>query len=290
MSNNKIINQDLKELVKKFAKSDVIREMEKEYKSNSVKEIESKLIDDNLFLKKAKLSDTLLKNIGETLKKNGFRTPLIVRSKKDHYEIVLGRKRLLAAKLAKISPIPCIVLDVSDEDLLFTLLSDINDHKERNIVEMALVLEKIIRDYNYSQNSVATLIHISRPQVTNIVRLLTLPDSVLSDLSTGKLTYGHAKALVALPEDVMQDLLKRIYADNLSVHDIEKLVYAYKHDVNDDKFKKKIDSKYHCDSSYAKLQVTFKFESENERDKFLAELLQNKSKKRAPRPRKPSVK
>ena len=236
MSNNKIINQDLKELVKKFAKSDVIREMEKEYKSNSVKEIESKLIDDNLFLKKAKLSDTLLKSIGESLKKNGFRTPLIVRSKKDHYEIVLGRKRLLAAKLAKISPIPCIVLDVSDEDLLFTLLSDINDHKERNIVEMALVLEKIIKDYNYSQNSVATLIHISRPQVTNIVRLLTLPDSVLSDLSTGKLTYGHAKALVALPEDVMQDLLKRIYSDNLSVHDIEKLVYAYKHDVNDDKF------------------------------------------------------
>lgn len=290
MSNNKIINQDLKELVKKFAKSDVIREMEKEYKSNSVKEIESKLIDDNTFLKKAKLSDTLLKNIGESLKKNGFRTPLIVRSKKDHYEIVLGRKRLLAAKLAKISPIPCIVLDVSDEDLLFTLLSDINDHKERNIVEMALVLEKIIKDYNYSQNSVATLIHISRPQVTNIVRLLTLPDSVLSDLSTGKLTYGHAKALVALPEDVMQDLLKRIYNDNLSVHDIEKLVYAYKHDVNDDKFKKKIDSKYHCDSTYAKLQVTFKFESENERDKFLAELLQNKSKKRAPRPRKPSVK
>lgn len=290
MSNNKIINQDLKELVKKFAKSDVIREMEKEYKSNSVKEIESKLIDDNTFLKKAKLSDTLLKNIGESLKKNGFRTPLIVRSKKDHYEIVLGRKRLLAAKLAKISPIPCIVLDVSDEDLLFTLLSDINDHKERNIVEMALVLEKIIKDYNYSQNSVATLIHISRPQVTNIVRLLTLPDSVLSDLSTGKLTYGHAKALVALPEDVMQDLLKRIYNDKLSVHDIEKLVYAYKHDVNDDKFKKKIDSKYHCDSTYAKLQVTFKFESENERDKFLAELLQNKSKKRAPRPRKPSVK
>lgn len=290
MSNNKIINQDLKELVKKFAKSDVIREMEKEYKSNSVKEIESKLIDDNTFLKKAKLSDTLLKNIGESLKKNGFRTPLIVRSKKDHYEIVLGRKRLLAAKLTKISPIPCIVLDVSDEDLLFTLLSDINDHKERNIVEMALVLEKIIKDYNYSQNSVATLIHISRPQVTNIVRLLTLPDSVLSDLSTGKLTYGHAKALVALPEDVMQDLLKRIYNDNLSVHDIEKLVYAYKHNVNDDKFKKKIDSKYHCDSTYAKLQVTFKFESENERDKFLAELLQNKSKKRAPRPRKPSVK
>ena len=290
MSNNKIINQDLKELVKKFAKSDVISEKEKEYKSNSVKEIESKLIDDNLFLKKAKLSDTLLKSIGESLKKNGFRTPLIVRSKKDHYEIVLGRKRLLAAKLAKISPIPCIVLDVSDEDLLFTLLSDINDHKERNIVEMALVLEKIIKDYNYSQNSVATLIHISRPQVTNIVRLLTLPDSVLSDLSTGRLTYGHAKALVALPEDVMQDLLKRIYSDNLSVHDIEKLVYAYKHDVNDDKFKKKIDSKYHCDSSYSKLQVTFKFESENERDKFLAELLQNKSKKRAPRPRKSSVK
>ncbi len=290
MNNNKIIDQDLKELVKKFAKSDVIRDMEKEYQSNSIKDIETKLIDDNAFLKKAKLSETLLKSIGETLKKNGFRTPLIVRGKKDHYEIVLGRKRLLAAKMFKISPIPCIVLNVSDEDLLFTLLSDINDHKERNIVEMALVLDKIIKEYNYSQNNLATLIHISRPQVTNIVRLLTLPEPVLNDLSSGRLTYGHAKALVALPESIMQDLLKRIYADNLSVHDVEKLVYAYKHDVNDEKFKKKIDSKYHCDSSYARLQVTFKFNSENERDKFLAELLQNKSKKRAPRPRKPSSK
>ena len=149
---------------------------------------------------------------------------------------------------------------------------------------------KIIKEYNYSQNNLATLIHISRPQVTNIVRLLTLPEPVLNDLSSGRLTYGHAKALVALPESIMQDLLKRIYADNLSVHDVEKLVYAYKHDVNDEKFKKKIDSKYHCDSSYARLQVTFKFNSENERDKFLAELLQNKSKKRAPRPRKPSSK
>lgn len=290
MKKDKLVDISLSKLLKRFANTDVIANMEKEYRQIKPLFISPKLIDDNGYLKKVKLNEQLICDSLISIKEKGLNTPLIIRPKKDHYEIVLGRKRLLAAKLAKISPIPCIVLDVSDEDLLFTLLSDINDHKERNIVEMALVLEKIIKDYNYSQNSVATLIHISRPQVTNIVRLLTLPDSVLSDLSTGKLTYGHAKALVALPEDVMQDLLKRIYNDKLSVHDIEKLVYAYKHDVNDDKFKKKIDSKYHCDSTYTKLQVTFKFESENERDKFLAELLQNKSKKRAPRPRKPSVK
>lgn len=272
--NNKILKNNLSKLLKKFENSNVIVDMEKEYQSSSLTYVDTNLINDNHYLKKAKISEDILDKIIKNQIENGFKSPLVVRRVKDYYEIVLGRKRLLAAKKAKMEKIPVVIIELSDEEMLLILLADNRDQRESNVVETALLCRELTSNYSYSQSQLSEFIHQSRCQITNIMRLLTLSDSILNDVSIGKLSYGHAKALVNLPESITQETVQEIYNYGLSVREVENIVKRYKNqskEVFDEE--KRLNHKYRTLATIKKKSITFNFDSEEDKRSFIIELL-----------------
>ena len=195
-------NPSLKDLLNRYSQNDVIAEMEREYASISSKNIPLSSIDDNHVVKKVSFPKEMIHSLGESLKEKGFFSPLLV---------------------AVLKYVPCIIRDVSDEEVLLTLLADTLDQREGNVVEMALIFEALQEKYKYSQKTLGDLAHLSRSQVTNILRLLHLPDEVLKEVMLGTLSYGHARAVASLSDKRILDMVKKIHKEHLSVRETEYL-------------------------------------------------------------------
>lgn len=270
--NNRIIKQDLSSLLKKFSKNDVIFKMEKEYKSSSARVLPTKLIDDNSILKNVRVNDKDIKALTESIIANGILTPVVVRPKKDHYEIILGRKRLIAAKLINLPEIPAVIRDINDEEMLIMLLAFMRDNHDINSVGIAILGDKLTKNYHYTQQSLADLTHQSRSQITNTLRLLNLPKYVLDEVSSSHLSYGHAKALATLPDSVIKDFVEKIHSGKLSVRATEKMVAGYKHYPNLLAQEKNLQTKHHATVRLSQKSVSFSFDNEDELKKFLESL------------------
>lgn len=265
MKKDRILKNSLKGLLNKFAENDVIAALEKEYSAEPSRQIPASLIDDTPFIKKAKMPKETLDRFASSILKNGVFSPLIVRPKGNHYELVLGRKRFQGGKRAGLKEFPCVIIDESDEVVLLTLLADTRDQRESNVVEMALICQALHTRFGYTQESLGKLSHQSRSQITNTLRILRLPDDILDDICLGKLSYGHAKAIVSLSESEIRDLVKRIYNEKLSVRETE--VIAKKEAISAGIKTKK----YAIKEGPKTLLITF--ESEEEKAKFLKRLL-----------------
>ena len=142
----KIIQEDLSSLIRKFSQNDVIAEMEKEYANRPTSTISASQIDDSPFLKRAKIPERTVARFAKAIQERGIFAPLIVRPKLSHYELVLGRKRFHGGKRANIQEFPCVVREISDEEVLLMLLADVRDQRDANVVEMALIFEKLATD------------------------------------------------------------------------------------------------------------------------------------------------
>jgi len=267
--NTKIIKQNLSTLLKKFSKNDVIVKMEKEYNSSSAKVLPTLLIDDNSVLKDVKINDKDVKNLTESILANGILTPLVVRPKSDHFEIVLGRKRLIAAKLLNLKEVPAIIRDINDEEMLIMLLAFMRDNHDINAVGIAILCDSLTKEYRYTQQSLADLTHQSRSQITNTLRLLNLPKYVLDEISSSRLSYGHAKALATLPESVINDFVEKIHTDRLSVRSIERMVANYKHISTTISKERAIEKKFNVEVKTSHKSVTLKFKTEDELKEFI---------------------
>lgn len=272
----KLIKGNLTELVRKFSKNDVIAEMEKEYQSLGSKQVPLSLIDDNSFVKKVSMPKEIIARFAEGIGEKGLYNPLIVRPVGSHYELILGRKRYFGAKKVGLDTVPCVIKDSGDEETLLMLLADTRDQREGNVVEMALLYEALSSRFSYSQSTLAKLSHQSRSQVTNIMRLLRLPDHVLSEVSLGKLSYGHARAIASLSDEEIESLLKKIHEDSLSVRETEQLARSYSLRLPEpsistsDKLKSKSGAR--C-VLIKKTSVVYEFSSIEDKEAFLAKEL-----------------
>lgn len=272
---DKILKSKLSTLIKKFSKNDVINDIEKEYQNSNAKQFSVASIDDNYYVKNAKISEIELKQIKESLlESGGMKSPLIIRPKKDHYEIVLGRKRLLASRLANMTSVPSVVINIDDEEMLLLLIASNRDERNANPIEMAYICQALKKNFNYTQQELGILTHQSRPQITNTMRLLNLPEDVQNDISMGKLSYGNAKAIVTLPETIIKEVVSAIYEHNLSVRETERVVKRYKKTSTvtseEEEF---INRKYLCKTMIKKKSVTISFNSEEEKLNFINSLI-----------------
>lgn len=256
----KIIQSDLSRLLKKYAKSDVIFTMEKEYQATSTRMIEVALIDDNAFLKKLKPNEKAVKNLADSIKDNGMIAPLVLRAKKDHYEVIIGRKRLFSARLAGMKQVPCLVHEYTDEETLLILLAVTRDEHDTNAVEMAFIAQQLVQNYHYTQGQIALLAHLSRPQITNMLRLLNLPDSVIASIAAGRIQYGHARSLITLPESMILEMAKQIEAEKLTVREVEDAVSLMKGKLTNEKPYHDVEAIYDARFVVKKntLHITFK--------------------------------
>ena len=264
----------LSKLVKKFSQEDVILQMEKEYRSVASINIPLEKIDDNSYVNKVTFSKKTVNLLGKSIKEKGFFNPLVVRRKGDRYELILGRKRYFGAKNIDLAEVPVIIREVDDEEVLLMLLADVRDEREGNIIEMALIYAALSEKFNYSQTTLGKLSHQSRSQVTNIVRLLSLPEKVIKEVMLGELSYGHARALLRLDQFEIEEAVKTIHHNKLSVRETEALVKRYRYE--DEDYEKEVSLITKSNARDVKIKpasVSFEFDTVEEKEAFIKKYL-----------------
>jgi len=166
-----------------------------------------------------------LADLTASVREKGIMQPILVRpvpgGPADAYEIIAGERRWRAAQRASLHDVPIIIHDVNDKEALELAIIENVQRADLNALEEALGYQQLIDEFEYSQTALADVIGKSRPHVANTLRLLKLPPAVQSYLREGKLTAGHARALVTVdnPEAVAQ----RIVDMGLTVRDAEAL-------------------------------------------------------------------
>lgn len=166
-----------------------------------------------------------LRDLVESVRRHGVLQPLLVRRRPDHFELIAGERRLRAAREAEIPDVPVIVRDVSDEESLELALVENLQREDLNPVEESEGYRDLMTRFGLTQEQVAQRVGKARASIANALRLLSLNDEVLVLLADGRLSTGHAKVLLGVPESERQRLLAmRSVAEHLSVRQLERLV------------------------------------------------------------------
>ena len=206
--------------------SSLIGETKKDTNINKllISELVSNKFQPRKFFKKESLEE-----LTNSIKERGIIQPIIVRKsnvEKLKYEIIAGERRWLAAQKAGLHDVPVVITEANDlKSLEFAIVENVQ-REDLNAVEEAQGYKRLINEFSYDQEKVATFIGKSRSHIANCLRLLTLPIEVLKLIEEKKLTAGHAKILVGLQNITF--IANKIIERNLSVRQAEKFVKIFK--------------------------------------------------------------
>lgn len=167
-------------------------------------------------------SDAELTELSDSIRERGIIQPIVVRARgTDNYEIIAGERRWRAAQRAGLHEVPIVVLDVTDEEALELAIIENVQRSDLNPLEEAMGYQVLANEYHHSQEDIAKVVGKSRSHVANTLRLLKLPDSVKAYINAGKLSAGHARALIgqADPEAAARDIVEK----GLNVRQVEAL-------------------------------------------------------------------
>jgi ParB family transcriptional regulator, chromosome partitioning protein len=169
-------------------------------------------------------SETELEGLAASIRERGVIQPVVVRAVRgavDAYEIIAGERRWRAAQRAGLHDVPIVLLEVSDREALELAIIENVQRSDLNAIEEAMGYQALAQDFDYSADDVAKVVGKSRSHVANTLRLLNLPESVKAFVAEGKISAGHARALLAVPdpEAVAQQVVDR----GLNVRAVESL-------------------------------------------------------------------
>ncbi|EOI6145113.1 ParB/RepB/Spo0J family partition protein [Campylobacter coli] len=199
---------------------------------NQVSLIEISKITPNPFQPRKTFDEAALNELANSIKEHGLIQPIIVLKKNDSFILVAGERRLRATQILGKENILAFVSD-SDESKLRELALIENIQRENlNPIELANSYKDLIEVYNITQENLAELIHKSRTQITNTLRLLNLDSKTQELIASGKISQGHAKVLVGLDKEDEKVLVDSILGQKLSVRDTERLVQKVKNKEN----------------------------------------------------------
>jgi len=206
-------------------------------------ELQSKaLISDlnrNKFQPRINFDEKKLIELSNSIKKNGLIQPIAVRvdpSDTNKFEIIAGERRWLAAQKAGLHEVPIVIHDLSDNETLEVAIVENIQREDLNAIEEAKGYERLANDFRYDQDKIAKMMSKSRSHISNTLRLLTLPDDVISMIGDGQLNPGQARPLIGLsdPSSIAEEIIKR----NMSARSVEALAKTKKRNLLD----KKVDS------------------------------------------------
>lgn len=166
-----------------------------------------------------------LEELADSIKKHGLIQPITVRYLGEkRFELISGERRLRASKIAGIKEIPAYIREANDEQIIaFALIENIQ-REQLNPLEVAMGYQRLMEECNYTQNEVAEHVGKNRSTVTNTIRLLQLPAYIQAALRDEEISSGHARALINLKNDSLQEkLLKKIIKEQLSVRQVEEI-------------------------------------------------------------------
>ena len=209
----------------------ILGDMELAYKaelnegnSDMVKDIDLDLIVENPYQPRKNFDETALRELSESIKRHGLIQPIIVIEKDGGYMLIAGERRFRATKLLGESKIKAIVADIESQSLRELALIENIQREDLNPIELANSYKELIDEYKITQDGLANIIHKSRVQITNTMRLLSLSAVTQEYIKEGKLTQGHAKVIVGLEPNDEKTAVDTIIGQRLSVRETENLV------------------------------------------------------------------
>ena len=194
--------------------------------NNEVVSIKISQIEPNRSQPRRSFDEDALQELAQSIEKHGVLQPILVRPQIfGGYQIVAGERRFRASRIAGLTEIPAIIKELSDSETMQIALIENLQRRDLSALEEANGYQTLIEEYGFSQEEVARTVGKSRSAVANTLRLLGLPDDIKEMLDQGKISAGHARALLAAErDDAIREAAEKIVKDGLSVRQTEKLV------------------------------------------------------------------
>ena len=203
----------------------------KDLGGSGILEIEVDKIKPNPYQPRKEFKEESIIELANSIKRYGLLQPVILIKDKDEYILVAGERRLRAVKKLNKEKIKAIVVDYSLNDLREYALIENIQREDLNPIEIATSLKNLIEEHNYTHEELANIISKSRSYVTNLLRILNLPDFVQNKIKENKLSIGHAKVLIGLDEELLKKVIEEIEKKDLNVRETEKLIQKLKNPI-----------------------------------------------------------
>ena len=183
------------------------------------------MVEPNRDQPRKKFEEDALLELADSIKQFGILQPLLVRKRKDYYEIIAGERRWRAAKIAGVKEVPVIVKDYTEQEIIEIGLIENIQRENLNPIEEAMAFKRLLEEFHLKQDEVAERVSKSRTAVTNSMRLLKLDERVQQMIIDDMISTGHARALLAIDDKGLQyELANKVFDEKLSVRETEKLV------------------------------------------------------------------
>lgn len=211
-----------------------INSFELEAQGARVEELVLDSISANPFQPRKYFDEQALKELSQSILEHGLLQPIVVIEREDGYLLIAGERRLRAHKLAGLTQIKAIIADVDIDEVRLRELALIENIQRENLnaIELANSYAELIEVHNITHDDLSAIVHKSRSQITNTMRLLSLSPYAQQQLVEGKISQGHAKVLVGLDEKKQKIVIDSVIGQKLSVRDTENMVKNYKGNVS----------------------------------------------------------
>ena len=217
----KIVEKPVEKIVEKVVEKPVEKIVEKPVEQT----LKLNLIVPNSEQPRKNFDEESLQELADSIRQYGILQPLIVQKKGNHYEIIAGERRWRAAKLAGITDVPVLIREYDKQQTMEIALIENVQRADLNPIEEAQAFQQLIQEFHLTQEEIANRVSKNRATITNSMRLLKLDVRVQDMLADGKISSGHARALLGLEEGERQyQVAVKINEEKLSVRDVEKLV------------------------------------------------------------------
>jgi len=207
-----------------------IDSFELEAQGARVEEIDVDTITPNPFQPRKHFDEQALKELSESIAEHGLLQPIVVIEKEEGYLLIAGERRLRAHKLAKLPTVKAIIADAGIDDIKLRELALLENIQRENLnaIELANSYAELIEVHEITHDELSAIVHKSRSQITNTMRLLSLSKYAQEQLVSGKISQGHAKVLVGLDEKKQKVIIDSVIGQKLSVRDTENMVKNHK--------------------------------------------------------------
>lgn len=216
------------------------------------------LIIPNQYQPRIHFSENELKELAESIKEKGVIQPLLVRKSSGGFELIAGERRLRAARIAGLVQVPVIIKNVSDSEMLEISIIENIQRENLNPIEEADAYHRLMTEFNLTQEEASKRVGKSRPAVANILRLRQLPQQIKGSIIDGKISMGHARALLGAETSAQQNSAWRnVVSKRLSVRETENLIKRLKTDKSEKKNNRKSSDEIYLSSLEDELSSHF---------------------------------
>jgi ParB family chromosome partitioning protein len=199
-------------------------------KEEAVQEIHIKDVRPNPYQPRKVFEKDAIQELKESILQHGILQPIIVRKSIKGYEIVVGERRYRAAKEAKLTKVPVVVRELTEQQMMELALLENLQREDLTPIEEAAAYQSLMSKLDLTQEQLASRLGKSRPHIANHVRLLSLPGYVQELMNEGKLSMGHGRALLGLKrKEMLKAVIAKVVKDHLNVRQLEQLI----HEVNE---------------------------------------------------------